>query len=271
MTDVQKLLAEYARTGSEAAFQELVTRYINFVYSTALRLVGGDTHTAEDVTQMVFAGLASKAGRLSTDVALGGWLHRYTYHVATREVRTERRRQAREQEAMAMNDLQNENKVVQQMVTPILDEAITRLGHRDRTAILLRFFEQRDFRSVGEVLGINEDAARMRVSRALEKLHKTMRRRGVTLTVAALGAFLAAGAVGCTSQACRCRLPSGFKQRRRGPGRPVDGCKNYDATNKTETRSGRPCHCWRRHNHCCPASFRIRIAHGKRIFPKADR
>ncbi len=49
----------------------------------------------------------------------------------------------------------------------ILDEAIDQLGSEDRTAILLRFYEQRDFRSVGAALGGSEDAARMRVSRAL--------------------------------------------------------------------------------------------------------
>ena len=195
MTDVQQLLAEYSRTGSEAAFQTLVARYINFVYSTALRLVGGNTHTAQDVTQMVFVGLAGKARTLSNDVALGGWLHQYTYHVATREIRTERRRQTREQEALAMNYPHDDSNSTEQLVSPILDEAITCLGHHDRTAILLRFFEQRDFRSVGEAMGINEDAARMRVSRALEKLHGLLKRRGLTLTVAALGTFLTAGAV----------------------------------------------------------------------------
>jgi hypothetical protein len=41
MTDSQRLLVEYAMNGSESAFRELVSRYSNLVYSTALRLVGG--------------------------------------------------------------------------------------------------------------------------------------------------------------------------------------------------------------------------------------
>jgi len=65
-------------------------------------------------------------------------------------------------------------------VAPILDEAIDELGEKDRTAILLRFFEQHDFRSVGQALGVNEDAARMRVNRALEKLQDLIKPRGVT-------------------------------------------------------------------------------------------
>ena len=195
MTDTRQLLAEYAVNGSEAAFRELVARYINFVYSVALRLVDGDTQLAEDVTQTVFIALARKGHTLSSDVMLGGWLHQHTYHVATRAVRGEHRRQSREREAVEMNTLQDDSAANWRQVAPILDEAITQLGSEDRTAILLRFFEQHDFRSVGEVLGSNEDAARMRVNRALEKLHSLLTRRGVALSVAALATVLAAKAI----------------------------------------------------------------------------
>jgi RNA polymerase sigma factor (sigma-70 family) len=195
MTDSQRLLAEYAQTGSESAFRELVSRYLNFVYSTALRMVGGDAHLAEDVAQTVFIGLASRGRTLSTEVMLGGWLHQHTFHVATKAVRTERRRQSREREAVEMNELQDNSESSLRQVAPILDEAITQLESEDRTAILLRFFEQRNFRSVGEALGSNEDAARMRVNRALEKLHVLLKHRGVTLSVTALGAVLTAEAV----------------------------------------------------------------------------
>ena len=195
MTDSQKLLAEYAVNGSEAAFRELVARYINFVHSVALRLVGGNIHLAQDVTQMVFITLARKGRTFARGVMLGGWLHQHTFHVATRTMRNERRRQSREREAVEMNTLHDNSETNWRQVAPILDEAITQLGSEDRTAILLRFFEQRDFRSVGEALGANEDAARMRVNRALEKLHSLLKHRGVTLSVAALGTVLTTGAV----------------------------------------------------------------------------
>jgi RNA polymerase sigma factor (sigma-70 family) len=194
MTDSQTLLVEYAENGSESAFRELVTCYINLVYGTALRLVMGDRQLAEDVTQTVFINLANKASTLPREVMLGGWLHETTFHMATKVMRAERRRKNREREAMGMNTLQQEVRDDLRHVVPILDEAITQLGNEDRTAIVLRFFEQRDFRSVGEALGSNEDAARMRVSRALEKLHRMVTHRGLTLSVAALGAVLLATA-----------------------------------------------------------------------------
>src|SRR5437667_10909460 len=108
MTDSQPLLAEYLRTGSEAAFRELVTRYLDLVYSTALRLVDGDTHRAEDVSQIVLAALARMAGKLSGSTMLGGWLHRHTCFVARTVMRGERRRHARERQAVEMNALNDQ-------------------------------------------------------------------------------------------------------------------------------------------------------------------
>src|SRR5216117_2108116 len=107
MTDSQKLLAEYVQTGSEAAFRELVTRHVNLVYSAALRLVGGDTHRAEDVAQTVFVDLAGRARTLSPDVVLGGWLHRHTCFVAAKAMRGERRRRLRERRAVEMSSQQD--------------------------------------------------------------------------------------------------------------------------------------------------------------------
>ncbi|MGO9204452.1 MAG: sigma factor-like helix-turn-helix DNA-binding protein [Limisphaerales bacterium] len=65
----------------------------------------------------------------------------------------------------------------------------------DRAAIVLRFFEQRDFRSVGEELGSSEDAARMRVNRARQKLRLLLKRRGLALSTATLGTALASEAI----------------------------------------------------------------------------
>jgi RNA polymerase sigma factor (sigma-70 family) len=195
MNDSRKLLGEYASRGSEEAFRELVARYVSMVHSTALRLVNGDSHLAEDVTQTVFLNLARKAGTLSGEVLIGGWLHRHTCFVASTMRRGERRRQIRERQAVEMNSTEDHSAANFARVAPMLDEAINQLGAEDRAAILLRFFEQRDFRAVGEILGSNEDAARMRVNRALDKLHSMLTQRGVAFSAAALGTALAAEAV----------------------------------------------------------------------------
>lgn len=195
MNDYHPLLAEYAKTGSEAAFRELTTRFMDLVFSTAVRLLDGDMDLARDAAQTVFIDLAKKAGSLPPDVMLGGWLHRHTIFVTSNLRRAEYRRQAREREAIAMmaNDPNSETGMAQ--LAPVLDAAIDQLETEDRTAILLRFFEQRDYRAVGLAIGSSEEAARKRVDRALDKLHGLLQLKGVTLPVAALGTILAGEAV----------------------------------------------------------------------------
>jgi len=195
MTESQQLLAEYVATGSEAAFRELVVRYMDLVYSAAIRLVNGDTHLAEDVTQTVFADLAKLARTLSRDVMLGGWLHRHACFVASKTLRGERHRLARERQAVEMNAMEDHSAANLAQVAPILDDAINQLGAEDRTAILLRFFEQHDFRAVGEAMGSNEEASRKRVERALARLELLLKRRGVALSAAALASTLVTQAV----------------------------------------------------------------------------
>jgi RNA polymerase sigma factor (sigma-70 family) len=197
MTEGQQLLAEYAERGSETAFRELVTRYVDLVHSAAMRLVDGDPHLAEDVTQTVFADLAKLARSLSCDVMLGGWLHRHTCFVASKILRGERRRRERERQAVEMNSLEQQDHSAANLaqIAPILDDAINQLGAEDRTAILLRFFEQHDFQSVGAVLGSNEEAARKRVNRALDKLEVMLKRRGVAFSATALATALSTQAV----------------------------------------------------------------------------
>jgi DNA-directed RNA polymerase specialized sigma24 family protein len=126
MMDSRQLLADYARNGSEEAFRELVTRYLALVYSTAIRLVGGDSHLAEDVAQTVFVDLPRKARTLPGDVMLGGWLHRDTCFVAAKTVRSERRRESRERYSVEMNTWQDHSGSDLMQVAPILDEAIAK-------------------------------------------------------------------------------------------------------------------------------------------------
>src|SRR6476646_9686871 len=104
MTDERKLLERYAKSRSETAFEDIVSRYVNLVYSVAVRVVRGDQHLAKDVVQTVFIDLARKSEKLANDnVVLAAWLCRHTFFVAASRIRAERRRQEREKEAAQMN------------------------------------------------------------------------------------------------------------------------------------------------------------------------
>ncbi|PTX91426.1 sigma-70 family RNA polymerase sigma factor [Opitutus sp. ER46] len=192
-----ELLQRYVSAGAEEAFAELVRRHIDGVYSAAVRRVGGDTHLAEDVVQQVFAALAQNAAALVRHPALSAWLYVSTRNQAVNVVRRERRRKTRELEAMAMRENEPEAEAIDwRRVAPVLDAAIDQLNETDRTAVVLRYIERRSFAEVGATLRVSEDAARMRVDRALERMRLSLQRAGVSSTAAALGLVLTNHAVG---------------------------------------------------------------------------
>lgn len=191
--DDSELLRRWTAQRDEAAFGELVRRYVDFVYGCALRRLAGDAHLAKDVTQLVFCDLARRAGGLEGRAVLGGWLHTSTRFAAAKAVRGEQRRRAREEIAFAMKA--NDDAAVEwERLRPVLDEAIDELGEQDREAVVLRFFEGRSFAEIGARLQLTENTARMRVERALEKLHGRLGRRGIGSTAVALGVALAGNA-----------------------------------------------------------------------------
>jgi RNA polymerase sigma factor (sigma-70 family) len=191
MTSDVELLRAYARDRSETAFAELVRRHLDLVYSVALRNLAGDVHLAEDVTQQVFADLARKAAPLSRRAVLGGWLYRSAQFAAAKTVRGEHRRRHREQEAEIMQATPRVPEPDWESLRPKLDELVSGLNERDRDAIWLRFVANQSFGEIGLRLGLNENAARMRVERALAKLHRRLSRAGITSSLAALGTALA--------------------------------------------------------------------------------
>jgi RNA polymerase sigma factor (sigma-70 family) len=192
MTPDSELLATFARTNSEDAFAEVVKRHVNLVYSAALRQAGGDAHLAKDVAQNVFTDLARKAAALSRRENLSGWLYTSAHFAAAKIVRTETRRRDREEKFMRESNPENstgtppaaalENEW--QQVSAALDAAMRELKETDREAILLRYFENRPFAEVGAKLGLNENSARMRVDRAVEKLRAAFAKRGLATTTA---------------------------------------------------------------------------------------
>ena len=185
-----ELLARYTRQHAEDDFAELVRRHLGLVYSAALRQVRSP-QLAEEVAQSVFIDLARNATRLKPDSILTAWLYQVTRRTAIDVVRREASRQLREQIATDMNAM-NATAADWTHIEPLLDEAMHALDDTDRTAVLLRYFENKSLREVGATLGTSENAAQKRLGRALERLRKFFAKRG--LTVAASGLVLAISA-----------------------------------------------------------------------------
>jgi RNA polymerase sigma factor (sigma-70 family) len=187
-----QLLQGYAEQGAEEMFAEIVRRHLPFVYAAALRQTNGAVHRAEDVTQLVFIELARNARALGRRDEIIGWLYTTTHYTAAKLKRTELRRQNREQEAFIMQQASSASDHVNwEQLRPVLDEAMHELPARDRELILMRFFQMRRLADLGRALALSEDAARMRLERALQKLRAALARREITSTTAALATVLA--------------------------------------------------------------------------------
>ena len=188
-TPDRDLVRCYASEGSETAFRALVDRHVGLVFATAYRQVG-DAGLAEEITQNVFVRLARKAPLLAGHETIAGWLHRSAILESKARFRSEMRRRRREEVAAALAETELQGRDPSEDLTPLLDEALLQLREADRLALVLRFLEERSLREVGNALGIDEDAARKRVSRALERVTEFFRNRGFALPSAGGAALL---------------------------------------------------------------------------------
>jgi RNA polymerase sigma factor (sigma-70 family) len=188
-----ELLQRFAQHSSQVAFAELVSRHLNFVYSSARRQVRSP-ELAQEVAQTVFLELARNAAWLKPGTPLTSWLYLVTRRAALNALRTEVRRQAREQAAYELS-IMNSVPSVWAQLEPLLDEAMETLNQADRCALLLRYFENKPLREVGAAMGSSEDAAQKRVGRALDHLRKFFAKQGVAISSAGLATHLSAHAV----------------------------------------------------------------------------
>jgi RNA polymerase sigma factor (sigma-70 family) len=218
MSDLE-LLDQYARQNRQEAFAALLDRHLKLVYSAALRQVRSP-ELAEEVAQSVFADLARNAAKLEPRTVVTAWLYQVTRRTAIDVVRRESRRQRREQIAVDMNQM-NPNSPEWTVIEPLLDEAMEALDPPDRTAILLRYFEDKSLREVGQTLGTSEDAAQKRVSRALDQMREFFSRRGRAIGVGALAALISSNAVQSAPAGLKAAILAGGALA--GVGAPISG------------------------------------------------
>ena len=179
------LLRRYSESGSQDAFAAIVNECLPLVYGAALRRVGGDAHLAQDVAQMVFTAVARDAARLARHPDLTGWLFTTTRFLAAKALRTERRRQTREQAWLA----QPADEPAEQMpprLRLVLDDVLMELQQLDREMLLMRFYRGLRLAEIGAVLNSSENAVQKRIERALDRLKSKLSVRGITSTAGAI-------------------------------------------------------------------------------------
>jgi RNA polymerase sigma factor (sigma-70 family) len=164
--------------------EERVRGYVDFVYAAAVRQMGKAATNAavEDVVQGVFLVMGRKAreGALPEERFMWGWLMRVTQYAVKEARRAERRRGFHERRAAEMRSEQEAASEKEHgAVEAALDEALLSLGRMDREVVVRRYLRGEPVQAVAAAVGMEENTAGRRIARALEKLRKALRRRGV--------------------------------------------------------------------------------------------
>ncbi len=191
--DDRQLLADYASTGSQEAFADLVSRYSPMVYGACLRELG-EAHAAEDATQASFIVLARKAREIAGNVVLAGWLLRTARHTAQHYRRAIARRSQHEREAAKMKEEAKPSTGSWGEVSPHLNSALEALPAPQRDAIALRYLRGLSRDEISRETGSGERTVEKRLRLGLEKLRRRLKVLGAAVSASALAEMLAANA-----------------------------------------------------------------------------
>jgi RNA polymerase sigma factor (sigma-70 family) len=198
----ESLLKSFAIHRDEKAFRTLAERYLGLIFHTALRRTG-NRQLAEEISQNILCALAQKASSLAKNSdLLPAWLHRATLFESSKAMRSESSHQRRKQLLHCQESAEAPSPW--RDAIPHLDLALDQLPESDRRVLLLHFFENRSFPKIARTLGKNPAAVQKQSRRALEKLARILRGKGVVLTATAL-------ATGLTSELAKA-APAAFLQ-----------------------------------------------------------
>jgi RNA polymerase sigma factor (sigma-70 family) len=201
-----ELLARFARTGEQEAFELLVWRHRQLVLSVCRRVLG-DFHEAEDAFQATFLLLARKASSIARGEALASWLYRVAYRVAL-EAHARRSKRAKHER----NDLdltsfpslaEPAHAIERRDLWAAMDEEVNRLPRKLRVPVVLCYLEGKTYAEAGRQLGLPVGTVSDRLTRARSLLQSRLSRRGLGLSGALLATVLC-------EQAAKAAVPAGL-------------------------------------------------------------
>ncbi len=185
----RQLLERFATGRDEAAFAALVHRHGPLVWGVCRRLLRHH-QDAEDAFQATFLVLAGKAGAIRRPELLANWLYGVACRTAARARADASRRRARERTAATAAVVMPSTDILWQDIRPILDEEIQRLPTKYRTPFVLCYLEGRTNEEAARQLGCPKGTILSRLAWARQWLRRRLERRGVSLAVGGVAAFL---------------------------------------------------------------------------------
>ena len=179
MTDVT--VVSRARTGDPDAFRLLVERHSQPIFRVAYRMTGNE-HDADDVVQETFLRAYRQLDRFEERANFGTWLHRIAINCALDLLRARGRMDryyGGDPEDAEMNGtIRSEPEQDRLLISAELREqvaaAMERLSGNERTAFVLRHFEGMPVEEIGKTLGIQVNAAKHTIFRAVRKLRQSL-------------------------------------------------------------------------------------------------
>jgi RNA polymerase sigma factor (sigma-70 family) len=190
-TDDTELLRRFLSHRDQAAFESLLNRHGPMVFGVCKRVLY-DLQDAEDAFQATFLVLMRKAHSLGRPERLANWLYGVAYRTALKARSARTRRHMHERAAMKTASVTPPSAPVWNDIRPILDDELNRLPEKYRLPVVLCYLEGQTFSEAARRLGWPAGTVSGRLARAREILQRRLTRRGVTVSVSVLTAFLTA-------------------------------------------------------------------------------
>jgi RNA polymerase sigma factor (sigma-70 family) len=192
----RELLDRFARARDELAFEALVRRHGPLVLAVGRRVLGNEAD-ADDVFQATFLLLAQKAGTVAWQGCVAGWLHRTARQLACKARDAAQRRARHERLAPAREGANPLDQITARELLGILDEELLGLPDRYRAPLVLCYLQGATRDEAARELGCPLATVKTRLERGRDRLHRALRRRGLTLSAA----LTAAGALSGPAEA----------------------------------------------------------------------
>ncbi len=179
MTDVT--VVSRARTGDPDAFRLLVERHSQPIFRVAYRMTGNE-HDADDVVQETFLRAYRQLDRFEERANFGTWVHRIAINCALDLLRARGRMdryyggdpEDAEMNGMIRSEPEQDRLLISAELREQVAAAMERLSGNERTAFVLRHFEGMPVEEIGKTLGIQVNAAKHTIFRAVRKLRQSL-------------------------------------------------------------------------------------------------
>ncbi len=178
------ILIQRLKQQDSDALDDAIRQYARLV-SAVISNLGGNSLTAEDVEELTEDTFI--AMWYNTDKLEAGKLKAYICQIAKNKTKNRLRDSAKHNKVINIDDVSAEsdflltNDIEEKQASMILYDAINEIGEPDRELILRRYYYYQNSKQIGEIMSMNAQTVRTRLSRAKDKLKKLLAERGLVL------------------------------------------------------------------------------------------